>query len=118
MLQGDKLSGIKEASLCLNTLAYELVPNISSINQINEASITLQLRDFLRQHIQLIKSLTKCDDAQNCEVYKEEASLTESIKLADNLIQKMVLMIVSEDDPLQSKNWVVKWEGMNDIMQG
>lgn len=117
-LQGNRLLGAREASLCLNTLAYELIPMVYLKAQEKDRSITLQLKNVIAQYFDLIKLLTVCEEGNQCEESQEETAWFDSIRLVDNVIQKIVLKLTAERLPLEQANWTAKWEGLNEIMQG
>ncbi|MGE4350121.1 MAG: hypothetical protein AB7D28_10180 [Candidatus Berkiella sp.] len=114
-LQGDKLLGLKEANLCLNTLVYELVPDFVGKN---EHSLSLQLKNVFEQHLSLIRMITLCDAEEACENLKEASALNENIKFVNGLIEHMVLSIGAKQKRFDKDKWIAKWDGLNEIMQG
>lgn len=118
-LKGDKQQGLKEASLCLNTIAYELMPTLNQLAKVNQSeSVTLQLKELLDKYADFIRLVTLCADQQSCEMLKEDAARKATIKLTDSLIETMVVNIASSQLHFQKDKWLAKWTGLNDIMQG
>lgn len=117
--QGERYLGIKNASLCLNTLAYELIPSFNRL-EVGKAeySLTLSLRNMLKEYYALIKMTTPCQAADDCELYQEELALLENIKFVDSFLTRMVSNIIDVKAPHQKHIWLAKWEGLNDMMYG
>lgn len=113
-LQGDELLGLKEANLCLNTLAYELVPDFASQN---DRSLSLQLKNVFGQHLALFRMITLCTTEEGCEKLKETSALNANIKLVNGLIEHMVLSIGAKQKNFEKDKWIAKWQGLNEIMQ-
>ncbi|MCS5708158.1 hypothetical protein CC99x_004500 [Candidatus Berkiella cookevillensis] len=114
-LQGDKLLGLKEANLCLNSLVYELVPDF--VDQ-NDRSLSLQLKNIFEQHLSLVRMITLCDAEEACEHLRETSALNANIKFVNGLIEHMVLNLGAKQKHFDKDKWVAKWGGLNEIMQG
>lgn len=116
-LKGDKSAGLKEASQCLNTIAYELIPAIAAYNPTLPDSITLNLKECVEKHFALIRAITYCPTEDDCEQFKNEAALIASLHYADALIEQMVMNLTASELHFAKDQWIAKWEGLNEMMQ-
>lgn len=116
-VQNDALSGLSEANQCLNSMVYELLPQLTSL-QVAQPS-ALSIRNLLDSHFQLMAELTVCEiNEKNCEQHKEKAAYRANIKLANSIVEQLVVSIGTQERKFDQKRWLAAWQEMNEIMQG
>jgi len=116
-IQGAQTQGLNEASQCLNTIAYELIPLLATHNP--NKSMTLQLKSLVEIYQDFVKDLTICPESEiSCETIKTQAALKSNIKLISNVIEQLVMNIGNDDIDFDNEQWLVQWDSLNEIMQG
>lgn len=116
-VQNDEMTGLNEASQCLNTITYELLPMITAYHP--DRALSLQLKDILEKHSHFIKDLVTCElDESSCADFKNKAALRANIHLIDGVVEQLVFSISANEMTFNQGNWLAKWKEMNEIMQG